>query len=65
MTIKGYVNEVHIYHESELVTTFNHIYGSGKTEYHLEHYINLSKRKPRAASQAKPVRQNVAKELLD
>lgn len=65
MTVKGYANAVHIYYEGELITTFNRIYGSGKTEYRLEHYIDLLERKPRAVFQAKPVRQNVAKELID
>lgn len=65
VTVKGYANEVHIFHEGELIATFDRIYGSGKTEYRLEHYIDLLERKPRAVFQAKPVRQNVAKELLE
>ena len=65
MTVKGYANEVCIYSEGGLVATFDRIYGTGKTEYRLEHYLDLLERKPRAVFQAKPVRQNVAKELLD
>ena len=65
MTVKGYANEVCIFHDGELVTTFDRLYGTGKTEYRLEHYIDLLERKPRAVFQAKPVRQNTAKELLD
>ena len=65
MTVKGYANEVCIFHEGELVATFCRLYGSGKIEYRLEHYIDLLERKPRAVFQAKPVRRNVTKELLD
>jgi hypothetical protein len=65
MTVKGYANEICIFHEGEIVATFHRLYGTGKTEYRLEHYIDLLERKPRAVFQAKPVRQNVAKELLD
>ncbi len=65
MTVKNYANEVCIFHEGELVATFCRLYGSGKTEYRLEHYIDLLERKPRAVFQATPVRRNVTKELLD
>ena len=33
--------------------------------YRLEHYIDLLERKPRSVFQAKPVKTNVTKELLD
>lgn len=65
VTVKGYANEVCIFHDSQLIATFDRIYGSGKTEYRLEHYMDLLERKPRAVFQAKPVRQNITKELLD
>lgn len=65
VTIKGYANEICIFHEGELIVTFDRIYGTGKTEYQLEHYIDLLERKPRAVFQAKPVRQNITKELMD
>lgn len=65
VTVKGYANEVCIFHEGKLIATFDRIYGVGKTEYRLEHYLDLLERKPRAVFQAKPVRQNVTKDLLD
>lgn len=65
VTVKGYANEVCIFHDGQLIATYDRIYGAGKTEYRLEHYIDLLERKPRAVFQAKPVRQNVTKELLD
>lgn len=65
MTVKGYANEVCIFHNGELTATFDRLYGSGKTSYRMEHYLDLLERKPRAVFQAKPVRHNVTKELLD
>jgi hypothetical protein len=58
-------NEIHIFHDSEVIAIYNRIYGSGWTEYHLEHYIDLLERKPRSVFQAKPVKTNVTKALLD
>lgn len=65
VTVKGYANEVCIFYEGNLIATYDRIYGTGKTQYKLEHYLDLLERKPRAVFQAKPVRQNVTKELLD
>ncbi|ABX42570.1 hypothetical protein [Lachnoclostridium phytofermentans] len=61
----GYARRNFIFYDGELVTTYDRFYGTGKTEYRLEHYIDLLERKPRAVFQAKPVRYNVTKELLD
>ncbi len=65
VTVKGYANEVHIYHDGVIIASFDRLYGSGKTSYRLEHYIDLLERKPRSVFQAKPVRANVTKELID
>ena len=65
VTVKGYANTVHIYHKGVLIATHDRAYGKNKTEYRLEHYIDLLERKPRAVFQAKPVRATVDKELLD
>ncbi len=62
---KGYANKVCFFYDNEVVATYDRLYGSGKTEYRLEHYIDLLERKPRSVFQAKPVRSNVTKELLD
>ena len=43
MTVKGYANEVCIFHEGELVATFYLLYGSGKIEYRMEHYLTFWK----------------------
>lgn len=65
VTAKGYANEVCIFYNNELIATHDRLYGIGKTTYRLEHYLDLIERKPRSVFQAKPVRQNIAKELLD
>lgn len=65
ITVKGYANEVLIFHKGTLIATHRRIYGKGKTEYRLEHYIDLLEIKPRAVFQAAPVRATVDKELLD
>lgn len=43
VTVIGYAKEVNIYHDGELVTTFNRIYGSGKTEWYLDRHVQTVK----------------------
>lgn len=62
---KGYANKVCFFYDNEIIATYDRIYGTGKTEYRLEHYLDLLERKPRSVFQAKPVKTNVTKELLD
>ncbi|WP_460642222.1 IS21 family transposase, partial [Lacrimispora brassicae] len=62
---KGYATKVCFFYDNEIIATYDRIYGSGKTAYRLEHYIDLLERKPRSVFQAKPVKANVTKELLD
>lgn len=62
---KGYANKVCFFYGNEIIATYDRIYGSGKTAYRLEHYIDLLEHKPRSVFQAKPVKTNVTKELLD
>ena len=54
-----------ILYEGSLIATYQRSYGSGNTQYRLEHYIDLLERKSRAVFNAKPVRENITKELLD
>lgn len=65
MTVKGYADKVLILYRGKLVATYDRLYGSNKTSYRLEHYIDLLERKPRCVFQAKPVRATVAEELID
>lgn len=62
---KGYANKVCFFYDNEIIATYDRIYGTRKTVYRLEHYIDLLERKPRSVFQAKPVKENITKELLD
>lgn len=65
VTVKGYANSIRIMYSGHEIATYSRIYGSGKTEYQLKHYLDLLERKPRAVFQAKPVQANVTQELLE
>ena len=65
VTVKGFANEVHIMHNGELIATYERSYGTGKTQFRLEHYIDLIERKPRCVFQARPVRETVTQELIE
>lgn len=65
VTVKGYADKVLIMYNGKLIATHDRLFGSGKTSYRLEHYIDLLERKPRGVFQAKPVRDTVAEELID
>lgn len=65
VTVKGYADKVLIIYNGKLIATHDRLFGSGKTSYRLEHYIDLLERKPRSVFQAKPVRDTVAEELID
>lgn len=65
ITIKGYADDVCILYEGSIIATYQRSYGVGNTQYRLEHYIDLLERKSRSVFNAKPVRENVTKELLD
>lgn len=65
VTVKGYADKVLIMYNGKLIATHDRLFGSGKTSYRLEHYIDLLERKPRSVFQAKPVRDTVAEELID
>ena len=65
VTVKGYADKVLIMYNGKLIATHDRLFGSSKTSYRLEHYIDLLERKPRSVFQAKPVRDTVAEELID
>ena len=64
VTIKGYANSICILHEGSVIATYSRQYGSGNTEYRLEHYIDLLERKPRSVYNARPVKETLTQELL-
>lgn len=65
VTVKGYGNYVRIVHNNIEIALFDRCYFSGRTEYKLEHYIDLLERKPRSAFNARPVKETVINELLE
>ncbi len=65
VTVKGYADNIGIHYRGTLIATYQRSYGNGKTQYRLEHYIDLLERKSRSVFNAKPVRDNVTQELLE
>ncbi len=65
VTVKGYGNYIRILYQNVEIANYTRCYFHGRTEYKLEHYIDLLERKPRSVFNAKPVKDNVAKALLD
>lgn len=65
VTVKGYGNHICILYQNTEIATYNRCYFTGKTEYRLEHYIDLLERKPRSVFNAKPVKANITEALLD
>ena len=65
VTVKGYANNICILCEGSTIATYARLYGSGHTQYRLEHYIDLLERKPRSVHNARPVKETLTKELLD
>jgi transposase len=65
VTVKGYANFISILHEGQSIASYARIYGFGQTQYRLEHYLDLLERKPRSVFQAKPVKENITRELLE
>lgn len=64
VTVKGYGNYIKIFYQNDEIACHTRCYYSGKTQYRLEHYIDLLERKPRSVFNAKPVKENVTTELL-
>lgn len=65
VTVKGYGNYIRILYQNVEIARYIRCYFYGRTEYKLEHYIDLLERKPRSVFNSKPVKDNVAKALLD
>src|SRR5690606_32655067 len=65
VTVKGYGNHINILYQNIEIATYPRCYLNNKTEYRLEHYLDLLERKSRSVFNAKPVKANVTKALLD
>ncbi len=64
ISVKGYGNKVVMLSRNTEIASYTRCYERGKTEYRLEHYIDLIERRPRSAYNAKPVKNNISAELF-
>jgi len=64
VTVKGYGNNVQVFYQNIKIASHLRCYYSGKTQYQLEHYIDLLERKPRSVFNARPVKQNITDDLF-
>ena len=65
VSIKGYPETVEIYYKGELISTHTRLVGKNLFSYHLDHYMPLLRRRPRAIFDAAPVKQNIPPEVLE
>lgn len=65
VTVKGYGNEIAILYRSSEIARYSRCYERRATKYQLEHYIDLIEQRPRSAYNAKPVKSNLSKELME
>ena len=65
VSIKGYPETIEIYYRGELISTHDRLMGRNQTSYHLNDYMPLLEKRPRAVFDAAPVKQNVPPEVLE
>lgn len=65
VSIKGYPETVEIYYRGDLISTHERLMGRNQTSYHLEDYMPLLEKRPRAVFDAAPVKQNIPPEVLE
>ena len=65
VSIKGYPETVEIYYKGELISTYTRLVGKNLFSYHLDHYMPLLRKRPRAIFDAAPVKQNIPPEVLE
>ena len=64
VSVKGYGNDLYIYHQHQQIAHYTRQYVRGETFYTLEHYMTLIEQRPRSVYNAKPVKQSVSQEIL-
>ena len=64
VTVKGSGNNIEIIFENKIIAQYTRIYEHNKTEYRLEHYIDLIERRPRSVLNAEPIRKTVPDEVM-
>lgn len=65
VSIKGYPESVEIYHKGTLISVHDRLMSRNQYSYHLEDYLPLLERRPRAVFDAAPVKQNIPPEILE
>jgi hypothetical protein len=65
VSVKGYGNEVAVFYRNNEIARYTRCYEKGKTEYRLEHYLDLIESRPRSVFNARPVKHNVSAKLLE
>ncbi|KAF1084654.1 Integrase core domain protein [Sporotomaculum syntrophicum] len=65
VSVKGYGNEVVMFHRNTEIARYQRCYQRRQTKYRLEHYIDLIEKRPRSVFNAKPVKSNISAELLE
>ena len=65
VSVKGYGNELAILYRNDEIARYPRCYEKGKTEYRLEHYIDLIQSRPRSVFNARPVKNNISARLLE
>ena len=65
VSIKGYPEKVEIYYKGELISVHSRLMGKNQTSYHLDDYLPLLEKRPRAIFDAAPVKQNIPAEVLE
>lgn len=64
VSIKGYPETVEIYSEGLLISRHERLFVKNRTSYHLEDYMPLLEKRPRAVFDAAPVKQNLPPDVL-
>ena len=64
VSIKGYPETIEIYYQGNLISTHNRLMGRNQASYHLDDYMPLLEKRPRAIFDAAPVKQNIPLEVL-
>ena len=65
VSIKGYPEIIEIYYRGVRISTHNRLMGRNQTSYHLDDYMPLLEKRPRAVFDAAPVKQNIPPEVLE
>ena len=65
VAVKGYGNQIIIYHRGSEIAHYVRCYERGKTKYQLEHYLDLIEKRPRSVFNARPVKDNISQRILN